>query len=382
MKKLRFNALHQCYTSQRVKSLTLISRKFSIEAFPEVSAPKLSNRQRSSRITPPPPTSSSVSQVLEKEKEKLLLKNVSQQLQDPLSNAILNEIYDEEYNQAADLELMDLKSEVESTFSINEKLLKKRLTLVSSRIYNDSRDEPEVKVQEDLVKDISTLKKAFRVTVDFDFDDISTDYMKWIYHRNTMLKSFTQADSEDIMQVQNSEVESLRKVPSKLKKKKHLAEDKYLELDLSSETINEREIGIHFSVIVEPYSVRQYRTKELKSKMFFSCIAGNYGIIIKRIKFISSNPNISTESDDENVSSVRFNSCRRSFQKECYRYLHEQLKIDNNFSLFILGYSQEKEQKEYFHWLENVLEFIPPPNEGSAESNADVLESLLKQLKR
>jgi hypothetical protein len=386
---LRLGALYQLCSRSGGKSGLIRGRKFSVEAFSEVSVQKLSNRQRSSRISPLPPTSpseSSVSKLLENEKEKLQLKSVSQQLQDPLSNAILNEIQDEEYTQATDLELMDLKSDVERTFTINEKLLRKRITLVSSRINNDTHHGGEDKEKEDCEKNFSetqsTAKKDFRVTVDFNFDDVNNDYIKWVYHRNAMFKSFDETAIENAEEINTSDLDTQRKVPSKLRKKSHLAEKNNLLLDATSETINEKEIGINFSVSVEPYSVRMYRTKEVKSKILFSCIAGNYGTVIKRLKFISSHPNSTTgKAGEENISSVRFNSCRRSFQKECYHFVQEQLKIDNNLALFVLSYSQEKEQKEYFHWLENVLEFIPPPNEGPAASDEEILKSLLKQLK-
>ena len=51
-----------------------------------------------------------------------------------------------------------------------------------------------------------------------------------------------------------------------------------------------------------------------------------------------------------------FDQLEDTLKDAFYEFLGDR-KIDNDLAFFVLAYSRDKEQREYMHWLSNVIRF-------------------------
>ena len=60
--------------------------------------------------------------------------------------------------------------------------------------------------------------------------------------------------------------------------------------------------------------------------------------------------------DDSTYNGPAFDNLSESLQDAFVNYLEDR-KINSDLCHFIISYSQDKEQREYVHWLTNLVKF-------------------------
>lgn len=106
------------------------------------------------------------------------------------------------------------------------------------------------------------------------------------------------------------------------------------------EESDEVELGLNFEATVEKGN----------AKLTAQCVAGPSGL---RVRYIQKGA-----SDDKNAyTGPEFSTLDENLQEELFKWLDER-KIDEDLSTFIHAYAQQKEHKEYLHWLEDMNSFF------------------------
>ena len=102
------------------------------------------------------------------------------------------------------------------------------------------------------------------------------------------------------------------------------------------------DVGVNFDVVI---------TKK-EGKMVVSCTASQ-SLAINQVRFV---PNGKALEDTEMYGGPIFDQLDNELQDAFYAYLAER-SVDEDLSFFILAHSGLKEQKEYVHWLNKMLDF-------------------------
>lgn len=242
-----------------------------------------------------------------------IIQQLRRVMNDKFVNVLFKEIEDEQQGiNLVDVELNDLKEDIAQKFL---------------KADEDGKNEVILQLKSDLP----------RVQIMFRINDIAKDYISQIkLKRQWFLRDKQKERSKHLNEVSSK----IKVVKEGVTKGRWSIEEEQLK------DIERDEVGINFQVKLSTHtSINQNQYLQL------SCIGGNSGLIIRKINIIDAHT-------DKIVSKSRqFHNLPYFLQKAWYEYLSNHFNIDYNLALFVLAYSNEKEQKEYLNWLGSILEY-------------------------
>eukprot|EP01040_Poterioochromonas_malhamensis_P004692 gene4692-5028_t len=242
-----------------------------------------------------------------------IIQQLRKVMNDKFVNVLFKEIEDEQQGiNLVDVELNDLKEDIAQKF-----------------LTSDENGKNEVTLQ--LKSDLPQVQIMFRI------NDIAKDYTSLIKLKRQWF----------LRDKQKERSKHLGENPLKIKVvKEGVTKGRWSIEEEQLKDIEGDEVGINFQVKLSTHtSINQNQYLQL------SCIGGNSGMIIRKIDVIDPQTN-------KIVSKSRqFHNLPYFLQKAWYEYLSNHFNIDYNLALFVLAYSNEKEQKEYLNWLGSILEY-------------------------
>ena len=115
-----------------------------------------------------------------------------------------------------------------------------------------------------------------------------------------------------------------------------------VEGDEDEGAVADLDVGVNFDVVI---------TKK-EGKMVVSCTASQ-SLAINQVRYV---PNGKALEDTEMYGGPIFDQLDNELQDAFYAYMAER-SVDEDLCFFILAHSGLKEQKEYVHWLNKMLDF-------------------------
>jgi complement component 1 Q subcomponent-binding protein len=107
----------------------------------------------------------------------------------------------------------------------------------------------------------------------------------------------------------------------------------------------------------EPYVNRFIvEVKQDSRTLAFDCTAGS-DVEIRNVQILGDNMHFGADNTAELYSGPNFADLDDNLREAFYEYLQAR-KIDADFSFFVQSYAHDKEQREYINWLKSVGEFV------------------------